>query len=126
MSKQIESNPSRVSFDPSGVDMESVDKLADDRNQSRAELIRTALADELQQTGLSDDHDLDSTLADALRALKRVAVNGQVSTEEAESAIAQEIQIPSSATRRILRQLDNEDMIKPAWGVVKITEEARD
>jgi|GEM_PF-2113834 len=43
MSKQIESNPSRVSFDPGSVDMDKLDDIADNRDLSRAELIRQTL-----------------------------------------------------------------------------------
>lgn len=43
MSKQIESNPSRVSFDPGAVDMDKLDDIAEERDLSRAELIRQTL-----------------------------------------------------------------------------------
>jgi hypothetical protein len=54
VSKQIESNPSRVSFDPRQVGIEALDEIADERDMSRAELVRGTLADLIGSEGGDD------------------------------------------------------------------------
>lgn len=117
MSKQIEQNPSRVSFDPGDVNIEQLDELANDRGQSRAELIRSALRRELAAVEGRDD-DLPADLRDGLDAVRVVAVDGRVAVDQAESAVAQRLQISKSAARRVLRRLENYDKLRPRWGVV--------
>lgn len=58
MSKQIASNPTRISFNPKNVDVEALDEIADDRDVSRAELIRETLGELINQEA-DDGHAYD-------------------------------------------------------------------
>ncbi|WP_255195381.1 hypothetical protein [Halorarius litoreus] len=75
MSKDIESNPSRISFNPKGVDISALDEIADQRDVSRAELIRTQLRELVAQHAASDGGSTDlhtpdnEELADAYEKL---------------------------------------------------------
>lgn len=125
MSKQIESNPSRVSFDPRDVDMSNVDELADSRGVSRAELIRQTLSDELRKSDMIDsDNDLPSDLATAIETVRRDAVDGRVPVDHVESMISQQLKVPKDSVRRILKRLQSRDLIVPRSGVIYVREEA--
>lgn len=54
MSNRLEQNPSRISFDPGHVDIDTLDEIADDQDESRAELIRETLAEVIE---MHDDAD---------------------------------------------------------------------
>jgi hypothetical protein len=49
MSKQIQKNPSRVSFDPKSADIERLDEIADAEGVSRAEKIRSLIKQEIRE-----------------------------------------------------------------------------
>lgn len=115
MSKQIESNPSRISFDPKGVDVEALDELADDREMSRAELIREELA-ELIDRETDDDHDYgeihkpeNEELREAFEALLELSNHPlgprPISVAEAEDGLYSQSCRKAAVKRRLLKPL---------------------
>lgn len=76
MSKQIESNPSRVSFQPKDADIAVLDEIAEEQNMSRAEKIRQLIKREVAEQQADDgDHLLpeDDALAEHYRRLVQLA-----------------------------------------------------
>lgn len=119
MSDRLEQNPSRVSFDPRDVNIERIDEVADERGQSRAELIREALRTTVEAADARDDQ-LPTDLREAEEAVRLVAVDGRCSVDQCESAVAQRLQINKSAARRVLKRLEKHGRLKPRWGTVLV------
>jgi hypothetical protein len=76
MSKQIERNPSRVSFQPKDADIAVLDKIAEQENLSRAEKIRQLIKREIDHHQADDGDYLlpeDDVLAEHYRRLVELA-----------------------------------------------------
>lgn len=115
MSKQIEKNPSRVSFDPRQVDIEALDEIADERDMSRAELIREALSNLVDSEGgeerISGElHNPDNEeLRDAFEALLDLSDHPlgprPVSVDEAKDRLYNRSCPKTAVKRRLLKPL---------------------
>jgi hypothetical protein len=115
MSKQIESNPSRISFDPGHVDIEMLDDIADDRGMSRAELIRQQLADlieretdeeiEADELHKPDNEELRDAFETLLKLSNHPLGPRQVSVDEAKDGLYSQSCGKSAVKRRLLKPL---------------------
>ena len=130
MSKQIESNPSRVSFDPGAVDMEKLDEVADDRDMSRAELIRQTLKEVVDAHDDGEERNAElhkpehpellaafEKLLDASdhpRGVRRVGV------EEARDKLHTQQCGKSQVVKRLLRPLNQEGFITIRNGKITV------
>ena len=116
MSKQIERNPSRISFNPKNVDVAALDEIADSRDVSRAELIRDTLRDLIDEPAESDAGTVelhtpdDEELCEAYEALLRLSDHPlgvrPVTVEEAKDRLYSTSCGKSSVKRRLLEPLD--------------------
>lgn len=115
MSKQIAQNPSRISFNPKAVDVDALDEIADDRDVSRAELIRETLADLIDQEA-DDGHDHgelhkpdNEELRDAYEALLALSNHPlgprPVTVDEAKGRLYSQSCPKASVKRRLLKPL---------------------
>jgi hypothetical protein len=130
VSKQIEQNPSRVSFDPGKVDIEALDDVADERDMSRAELIRDTLAELVED--YKDDEDLDAELhrpehpelREAFEALLDLSDHPHgprpVSVEEARSFLHSQTCPKAQVSDRLLRPLEAEGFITVRAGRIAV------
>lgn len=136
MSKQIESNPSRISFDPGHVDIEELDEIADDRGVSRAELIREQLADLVER---ETDEEIEpeelhkpdnEELRDAFETLLRLSNNPlgprPVSVDEAKSELYSQSCKKETVKNRLLKPLAELGFITPRNGKVHIHRRTRE
>jgi hypothetical protein len=130
MSKQIESNPSRVSFDPGAVDMDKLDDIADERDLSRAELIRQTLKEVVEAHDDGEERNAElhkpehpellaafETLLDASdhpRGVRRVGV------EEARDKLHTQQCGKSQVVERLLSPLNQEGFITIRNGQITV------
>lgn len=115
MSKQIEQNPTRISFNPKTVDVEVLDEIADERDMSRAELIRETLADLIdEETDADHQHGElhkpeNEELRDAFEALLSLSNHPlgprPVTVDEAKDQLYSQSCGKSSVKRRLLKPL---------------------
>jgi hypothetical protein len=129
VSKQINSNPSRVSFNPGGVDIEVLDEVAADRDMSRAELIRQTLQEVVEEYDDGADHaDLNKPehpdLREAFEALLDASDHPRgvrrVTVEEARSTLHTQNTKKSQVSSRLLRPLDREGFITVRGGYITV------
>jgi hypothetical protein len=130
MSKQIESNPSRVSFDPGGVDMEALDEVADDRDISRAELIRQTLKEVVEahddgeerhaELHKPDHPELLAAFEKLLDASDHPRGVRRVGVEEARDKLHTQKCGKSQVVERLLRPLNQEGFITIRSGKITV------
>jgi hypothetical protein len=122
MSKQIKTNPDRVTFDPRHLDVEALDEIADERGMSsRAELIRQTLS-ELVEREADDEHadaELDKPeneeLRDAFETLLDLSDHPRgprtVGVQEAKDRLNHQSCPKDAVKRRLLEPLNDDGYI---------------
>jgi hypothetical protein len=130
MSNQLKQNPSRVSFNPGKVDIEALDEVADERDMSRAELIREKLSEVVEDH--KDDEDLGAELhkpehpelCEAFEALLDLSDHPHgprpVSVEEARSYLHSQTCPKKQVSDRLLRPLESEGFITVRAGRIAV------
>jgi len=122
MSNDLPHNPNRVSFDPKDADIPEFDAIADERDMSRAELLRELVREEIGQDEDDDTHlpENDTLRRAYLQLLDSVDDTYRISTQAATSVLAQELQRPGESTKAILKRLESRGYVKPRWGTITV------
>ncbi|WP_255149005.1 CopG family transcriptional regulator [Halorarius halobius] len=130
MSKDIAQNPTRISFNPKGVDVAALDEVADQRDVSRAELIREQLREVVAQHAEADGGSADlhrpahEELAEAYDRLLALSDHPtgtrRVSVDEAKDKLHHS-ECPKEAVKsRLLKPLADQGFISVRTGKIRV------